>query len=81
VPDLVVLNWYGMVLPAGAPREIVTRLHAEVLKAMKAPEIHSKLVSFGFDPVGSMPQEFAAFRTAEERRWAKVVKEAQIKAE
>jgi tripartite-type tricarboxylate transporter receptor subunit TctC len=81
LPDLVVLNWYGMVLPASAPREVVTRLHAEVVKAMKAPEIHSKLVSFGFDPVGSTPQEFGAFRAAEERRWARVVKEAQIKAE
>ena len=81
LPDLVVLNWYGMVLPAGAPREVVTRLHAEVVKAMQAPEIHSKLVSFGFDPVGSTPQEFGAFRAAEERRWARVVKEAQIKAE
>ena len=81
LPDLVVLNWYGMVLPAGAAREVVTRLHAEVVKAMQAPEIHSKLVSFGFDPVGSTPQEFGAFRAAEERRWARVVKEAQIKAE
>ena len=81
LPGLEVLNWYGMMLPAGAPRELVTRLHAEIFKAMKIPEIHAKLVSYGFDPVGSTPKEFAAFRKSEEVRWARVIKDANIRAE
>ena len=81
LPGLEVLNWYGMMLPAGTPRELVTRLHTEIFKAMKMPEIHAKLVSYGFDPVGSTPQEFATFRKSEEVRWARVIKESDIRSE
>jgi tripartite-type tricarboxylate transporter receptor subunit TctC len=81
LPGLVVLNWYGMMLPAGAPREVVTRLHTEIRKAMNIPEIHARLVGQGTDPVGSTPQEFGAFRNSEETRWARVIKEADIRAE
>ena len=81
LPGLEVLNWYGMMLPAGAPREVIAGLHTEIFKAMKMPEIHAKLVGYGFDPVGSTPQEFGAFRKSEAVRWARVIKEADIRAE
>ena len=81
VPGLEVLNWYGMALPAGTPRELVSRLHSEILKAMNNPETHAKLVAQGTDPVGSTPKEFATFRKSEEVRWARVIKEANIRAE
>jgi len=81
LPGLEVLNWYGMMLPAAAPREVVTRLHAEIAKAMTVPETRSKLTGLGFDPVGSTPQAFAAFRNAEAVRWARVIREANIRAE
>jgi tripartite-type tricarboxylate transporter receptor subunit TctC len=78
---LVVLNWYGMVLPAGAPRDVVTRLHTEIAAALNHSEVRQKLAGLGFDAVGSAPREFGAFRSAEEARWARVIKEANIKAE
>ncbi len=81
LPKLVVQNWYGMMLPAGAAPAVVTRLHGEIVKAMNAPEVRAKLTGLGFDPVGSTPKEFGAFRNAEEARWARVVKEAGIRAE
>jgi tripartite-type tricarboxylate transporter receptor subunit TctC len=81
LPGLVVLNWYGMVLPAGVSREVVNRLHAEIHKAMAIPEIRLKLTSLGFDPIGSTPAEFATARKTEEVRWARVIKEANIRAE
>ena len=81
LPGLAVLNWYGMMLPAGTPREVVTRLHTEILKAMNIPEIHARLVGQGTDPVGSTPQEFGTFRKSEEVRWARVIKESNIRAE
>jgi len=81
LPGVEVLNWYGMMLPAGSPREVVTRLHTEIRKAMNIPEIHAKLVGLGTDPVGSTPQEFGAFRKSEAVRWARVIKEADIRAE
>ena len=81
LPNLVVQNWYGMVLPAGAAPDVVTRLHGEILKAMNVAEVRAKLTGLGFDPVGSTPKEFGAFRTAEAARWARVIKEAGIRAE
>ncbi len=81
LPGLVVQNWYGTVLPAGTPRAIVTRLHAEIAAALNHFETRQKLAGLGFDPMGSTPQVFAAFRQAEQTRWARVIKEAGIRAE
>ena len=81
LPNLVVQNWYGMVLPAGAAPDVVTRLNSEIFKAMNVAEVRAKLTGLGFDPVGSTPKEFGAFRTAEAARWARVIKEAGIRAE
>ena len=81
LPGVEVRNWYGMMLPAGTSRELIARLHAEVLKAMMTPEIRAKLVGVGTDPVGSTPQEFGAFRKSETTRWARVIREADIRAE
>ena len=81
LPGLEVHNWYGMVLPAGTARELVNRLHAEILKVMNVPEIRAKLIAQGTDPVGSTPSEFAAFRKAEEIKWARVIKDANIRTE
>jgi tripartite-type tricarboxylate transporter receptor subunit TctC len=81
LPGLTILNWYGMVLPAGTPQEAAARLHTEVTKALNHAEVKAKLAGLGFDTVGSAPKEFGAFRYAEEARWARVIKEAQIRAE
>ena len=77
----VVQNWYGTLVPAGTPAAAVNRLHAEILKSINNPDARTKLVALGFDPVGSTPKEFAAFRKAEEARWARVIKDANIKME
>jgi tripartite-type tricarboxylate transporter receptor subunit TctC len=76
-----VVNWYGMVLPAGAPREVVARLHAEIVKVMNVPDIRDKLIAQGTDPVGSTPQEFGAFMKSESLKWARVIKAANIRAD
>jgi tripartite-type tricarboxylate transporter receptor subunit TctC len=81
LPDYEVVNWYGMVLPAGTRPEVVNRLNSEIVKAMKVPEIHDKLVAQGTDPVGSSPEEFGAFIKSESAKWARVVKEANVRIE
>ena len=81
LPNLTVLNWYGMVLPAGVPPDVVNRLHGEIAKALYNAEVKAKLAGLGFDPIGNTPKEFGAFRNAEEARWARVIKEANIRAE
>ena len=79
LPGFEVVNWYGMVVPAGTPREVIARLHAEIVKAQSIPDIREKLIAQATDPVGSTPKEFGAFRKAEEAKWARVIKEANIR--
>jgi tripartite-type tricarboxylate transporter receptor subunit TctC len=74
-----VLNWYGALLPAGITSERLGRLHGELVKAMHAPDIHAKLASHGFEANGTAPEQFGAFRQAEQARWGKVIEQAGIK--
>jgi tripartite-type tricarboxylate transporter receptor subunit TctC len=78
LPGVEVVNWYGALLPGGAPGETVSRLHAEIVKALDSPDVREKLAANGFDPGGRAPAEFAAFRKAEQLRWGRVVKQAGI---
>jgi tripartite-type tricarboxylate transporter receptor subunit TctC len=68
-------------LPKGTSREIVTRLQTEIVKAMNTPDVRAKLAAHGFDTGGSTPEQFGAFRKAEEARWGRVIKEAGISQE
>jgi tripartite-type tricarboxylate transporter receptor subunit TctC len=81
LPGYEVTNWFGLVAPAGTPRDIINRWQAEVVKALKVPEVRDKLVQQGADPVGSTPDEFAAFIKTETAKWAKVIKSADIRAD
>ena len=76
-----VVNWYGMVVPAGTPRAAIARLHREIVNAMSVPDIREKLIAQATDPVGTSPGEFGAFRKAEEARWGRVIKRANIRPE
>jgi len=81
VPGFVVGSWYGLLAPANTPREIVTRLHAEIIKALASAEVKERFQSFGTETVGSTPEEFAALIRSDIEKWAKVVKVAGIKPE
>jgi tripartite-type tricarboxylate transporter receptor subunit TctC len=59
--DFNVVNWFGAWLPAGAPPEIVTRLHAEIVRALKEPDIQKEFDTLGLRNVGSSPEDFATF--------------------
>ena len=80
-PGFEVTSWYGMVAPAKTPVAIVQRLHAAVVSALKAPEVREQMTRQGLEPIGSTPAEFAAHLKREVARWARVVKEAGIKAD
>lgn len=81
VPDYEAVQWFGVLAPAGTPRDIVTRLHKEVVRTVQTPDIRQKLMNDGADPVGSSPEEFARFIRAETAKWAKVASEIGIKPE
>ena len=76
-----VVNWFGIVVPAGTPREIIARLHSEIVKILRMPDISERLSAQGSDPVGSSPDEFGAFMKSETAKWARVIKEANIRAD
>jgi tripartite-type tricarboxylate transporter receptor subunit TctC len=81
VPGYEVNVWFGILAPAGTPKEIVARLNAEMVKIIRSPEIIDRFAKAGVDPVGSSADEFGAFLRAEVARWAKVVQDANIKAD
>jgi tripartite-type tricarboxylate transporter receptor subunit TctC len=81
VPGYEAVQWFGVLAPAGTPRPIITRLHNEVVRTLQSAEVKQRLVSDGADPVGSAPDEFAAFLRSETAKWAKVVKDIGIQPE
>lgn len=74
-------NWYGFFVPAGTPAPVIERLNAELVKALNAPEVRSRLVAAGMDPAPSTPQQLGAFLKEDIARWARVVEAAKITLE
>ena len=80
-PQIQAVNWYGLLAPAGTPRPIIDRLHAEVVKVMAESQTRERLRAQGGEPDSRAPAEFAEFMRAEHARWGKVIREANIRAE
>ena len=80
-PAMVVSSWYGLLAPAGTPRDVIVKLHAEVVKALAAPDLLERFQASGLEAVGSTPDEFAGVIREDTARWAKVVRAANIRAE
>lgn len=74
VPDYVVTTWNGLLVPAGTPPEIISRLHTETVRVIRLPEIQEKLRGLGSEPIGNSPEQFAAFLRKETVLWARAVK-------
>ena len=74
-------SWYGLSAPAGTSKNIITRLHAETLKAVGLPDVKERLFNAGFEIVTSTPEEFAAFTHNEIQKWGKIVKAAGLKVD
>lgn len=81
LPGYEAVQWYGVLLPVGTPRAIVTQLHQELSAILKLPDVRERLESEGGDIIGSTPQEFARNIENEIEKWTKVVKAANIHAD
>lgn len=81
LPGYDVTNWFGMVVPAATPRDTVNRIHTEIVKVLRIPEVRDGLSAQGTEPVGNSPEEFGAYMKSEAVKWARVIKEANIKAD
>ena len=79
VPGYESIGWFGMVAPAGTPKPIIERLNAETVAALKDPEIAKRATAAGAEPLTDTPQEFAAFIRSEARKWAEVIKTANVR--
>ena len=71
-----VFGWNGLLAPAGTPKSIIAKLHAEITRALQIPEIRERVAGFGFEPVGNSPEEFGEFIKADIAQWARVAKES-----
>ncbi|MHB8772472.1 MAG: tripartite tricarboxylate transporter substrate binding protein [Syntrophales bacterium] len=80
LPGYVVSGGFGLLAPAGTPREIIKTLNAAAVKVVAMPEVRKRLANEGADPVGSTPEEFDAYIRADIEKWIKVVKKAGIEA-
>ncbi|MGB3934525.1 MAG: tripartite tricarboxylate transporter substrate binding protein [Burkholderiales bacterium] len=79
LPGYEAIGWFGAVAPANTPPEIVNRLNREIVAALSAPEIRERGIAAGAEPFPSTPQEFAAIIRDETRKWAQVIRTAEIK--
>ena len=81
VPNIVVRDWQGILAPHGTPKPIVDKLSGEIRRILRDPANQERFTTLGLEIIASTPQEFRASIESEIQRWAKVVKEANIKAE
>jgi len=81
VPGYDVTVWFGVLTVAGTPRDIVQRLNAEIVKILTSAEVRERFGKSGVEVVAGTPEQFGAFLKSEVARWAKVVQDANIKAD
>jgi tripartite-type tricarboxylate transporter receptor subunit TctC len=80
-PGVEATAWYGILAPAGTPKPIINRLHGEIVKILRQPDVAQKLNGLGFEIVGSRPDQLSAYIRSEIKKWAKVVKASGAKAD
>ncbi|MGZ5119697.1 MAG: Bug family tripartite tricarboxylate transporter substrate binding protein, partial [Burkholderiales bacterium] len=79
VPGYEAEAWYGLLAPAKTSPAIVSKLHEEIVKALRTTDLSDRLKAQGLDPVGSTPQEFLSYMQRDIAKWTKVVKAAGVK--
>jgi tripartite-type tricarboxylate transporter receptor subunit TctC len=79
LPGFAITSWAGLMVPSGTPKDIVKRINAEVVRALKQPEVSQRVRERGFTLVAYAPEAAHAFMAAEAARWGKLVREANVK--
>ncbi|WP_159009646.1 tripartite tricarboxylate transporter substrate binding protein [Bradyrhizobium sp. S69] len=78
-PGFEAVPWFGLLAPAGTPKDVQDKLHDETVKALATPQVRQQFAELGLEPVGNTPAEFAAIIQKETPEWAKVIRDADIK--
>ncbi|MDH4150073.1 MAG: tripartite tricarboxylate transporter substrate binding protein [Betaproteobacteria bacterium] len=71
-------NWFGLVVPAATPKDLIARVHGDFTRVLQEKEIREKIAGMGADVVANSPEDFAKFWRNESDKWARVIKEAKI---
>jgi tripartite-type tricarboxylate transporter receptor subunit TctC len=79
VPGYVATNWYGLIAPAKTPKAVIDRINRDITAALKSPEVVKQLNARGIDSTPTSPAEFAKFIREEDKKWAPIIKRANIK--
>ncbi len=81
VPDFDLSTWWGLVAPAAVSTEVISRLHSETVKVLRSKDVRDRIADQGAEIIGNTPAEFAAFIRSERTKYARIVKDANIKIE
>jgi len=81
LPGYALTNWFGLLAPAATPKETVLKIHADVIRVLRDPEVKKRITDLGAEVVGNSPEEFGAAMRAESAQWAEIIKAANIRAE
>ncbi len=81
IPGMEVTGWQGILVPAGTPRELITRLNADIVRVLNQPEVREAIINSGGEVGGDTPEAFRKFIHAEHARWGSVIREANIRVE
>ena len=80
LPGYEALGWHGVLAPAATPREIITRLNADIVKVLQSSDMRARFAEQGAEPVGNTPEQFLEFLKADLAKWAAVIKSAGVRA-
>jgi tripartite-type tricarboxylate transporter receptor subunit TctC len=81
LPGYEAVSWYGVLAPAGTPRDILMRLNMEIVRALKLPEVRQLMLAQGAEPVSESPEQFAALIKSDIAKWGDVVRKSGAKAD
>ena len=79
VPGYEIVGWYGLLAPLGTPKAIVAQINSMVVKVLQTAEVQDRLIALGAEAAGSTPAEFGAFLRNQTSKWAKVLRESNIR--
>jgi tripartite-type tricarboxylate transporter receptor subunit TctC len=81
VPGLDLFDWAGVLVPAGTPHEVISRLNQDISKAVRSPEMRQRWIEQGFEPRATTTDELAAAIKSDVDKWGRIVRQAGIRAE
>jgi tripartite-type tricarboxylate transporter receptor subunit TctC len=73
--------WYGVLVPAGTPKDLVTRLHSESVRALGRPDVKERFGTTDLVPAGTSPEQFGNYVRSEIAKWGKLVKASNLRPE